>query len=252
MAALWERQFAHAAPGPNAPTVAVMSGKRDAAGVALLAEIRACRACAEAFSATASAHGPRPVVQVDPIAPAPVAVVGQAPGVRVHRSGKPFDDPSGDRLRRWLGVDRDAFYDASRFSILPMGFCFPGLDAKGGDLPPPKRCAELWRQRLFDTIGAPHLLIVIGRPAIAWHAPRLARRPLTEAVGLWTAAAVDARPACDAVLVGPHPSWRNNSWLKKNPRFEAEVAPALRALVADLLAGHGPPPPEPPAEPAEI
>jgi uracil-DNA glycosylase len=203
----------------------------------LLADLRACRACADAFAATPTAHEPRPVVQASDAA-APIALVGQAPGARVHASGLPFDDPSGDRLRAWLGVDRSAFHDPARFAILPMGFCFPGHDSKGGDRPPPRLCADLWRERLFAVLPRFRLLVLIGRAAIAWHAPALRRLPLAEAVGPLAPedAGSDATARiAEAILVLPHPSWRNTAWLRRNPRFEAEIAPELQRRVAALL-----------------
>jgi uracil-DNA glycosylase len=154
--------------------------------------------------------------------------VGQAPGTRVHASGIPFDDPSGDRLREWLGVDREAFYDENKFAIIPMGFCFPGLDTKGGDKPPLKRCAQIWRGRLFETLGQIDFTIIIGTYAQAWHLGRDRKKTVTETVAAWR----DYMP--DAITL-PHPSWRNNAWLKKNPWFEAEVLPALRAEVAKRI-----------------
>lgn len=199
----------------------------------VLAELRACTACAAAFQATASGHAPRPVAQIGEPPPR-IALVGQAPGIRVHRSGLPFDDPSGDRLRSWLGVDRETFYDPARFAILPMGFCFPGHDSKGGDLPPPRQCATLWRDRLFACLPRFALMVLIGRAAIAWHAPALSRRPLPEIVGRAPAGAF-APETAEEMIVAPHPSWRNNAWLKRNPRFEAEIVPHLRTRVAAIL-----------------
>ena len=128
----------------------------------LLTDIRACTACADDLP-----HDPRPVLRAS--TSARICIVGQAPGTRVHASGIPFDDPSGDRLRDWLGVDRGTFYDESRIAIVPMGFCFPGLDAKGGDKPPLKRCASLWREQLFEVLGQIDFTVIIGTYAQAWH-----------------------------------------------------------------------------------
>lgn len=193
----------------------------EAAVQSLLTEIRACRACADDLP-----HEPRPVLRASRTAR--LCIVGQAPGTRVHASGIPFDDPSGDRLREWLGVDREAFYDENKFAIIPMGFCFPGLDTKGGDKPPLKRCAQIWRGRLFETLGQIDFTIIIGTYAQAWHLGRDRKKTVTETVAAWR----DYMP--DAITL-PHPSWRNNAWLKKNPWFEAEVLPALRAEVAKRI-----------------
>ncbi len=184
----------------------------------LLKDIRACTACADDLP-----HDPRPVLRAS--TSARICIVGQAPGTRVHASGIPFDDPSGDRLREWLGVDRDTFYDESRIAIVPMGFCFPGLDAKGGDKPPLKRCAKLWRTQLFETLGEIDFTVIIGTYAQAWHLGKARKKTVTETVAAW-------RDYMPSAITLPHPSWRNNTWLKKNPWFEADVLPVLRAEVA--------------------
>ena len=155
-----------------------------------------------------------------------ILIAGQAPGARVHASGLPFDDPSGDRLRDWMGVDREVFYDRARIAILPMAFCFPGYDAKGSDLPPPKRCAALWRERALSAMPQVELTLLVGGYAQGWHLPGK-KRPVTEVVRSW-------RDHLPGVLPLPHPSWRNTAWLKKHPWFEAEVVPWLRARVATL------------------
>lgn len=188
------------------------------------AEVRGCRACADAFAATVTAHAPRPVARLS--STARVLVCGQAPGARVHDSGVFFDDRSGDRLREWMGVSRDAFYDRTRVAILPMAACFPGYDAKGSDLPPPRRCAELWRARAMALMPQVQLTLLIGGYAQAWHLG--GRTGVTERVRAW-------RETWPAALCLPHPSWRNTAWLKKNPWFEAEVLPRLRARVAELM-----------------
>jgi len=190
----------------------------------LASEIRACRACAEEFAATATGHAPRPVTQLS--STARILVCGQAPGARVHASGRFFDDPSGDRLREWMGIGRDDFYDPGKLAILPMAMCFPGYDAKGSDLPPPRRCAEIWRQRALDAMPQAELTLLIGGYAQAWHLG--GRVGVTERVRAW-------RDHVPAALPLPHPSWRNTAWLKRNPWFEEEVLPWLRARVADLL-----------------
>ena len=193
---------------------------------ALTEEIRACRLCAARFAATASAHAPRPVPWLS--ATAPILLCGQAPGARVHALGRPFDDPSGDRLRDWLGVDRATFYDRARFAVLPMAFCFPGYDAKGADLPPPAVCAATWRARALAAMPAVRLTLLIGGYAHRWHLGGAAR-PVSDTVRDWRAAGPQALPL-------PHPSWRNTAWLRRNPWFEAELVPELRARVARLLA----------------
>lgn len=201
---------------------------------ALEAEVRACRLCAEAFATTRTAHEPRPILQ--PSTSARLCLAGQAPGLRAYRSGKPFDDPSGVRLRSWMGVDETTFWDSERVAILPMGFCFPGHDANGGDLPPPRRCAETWRRRLFDAHPRFDLVLLIGAYAQGWHLPsdRGKGRPsLTERVRRWRGALEGSD--VPRILPLPHPSWRNNAWLKRNPWFEAETVPALRQAVAVLL-----------------
>ncbi|NTT87423.1 uracil-DNA glycosylase family protein [Tabrizicola fusiformis] len=188
-------------------------------------EIRACRLCAPRFAATVTAHAPRPVVWFRP--GARLLIAGQAPGVRVHGSGRPFTDPSGVRLRDWLGLDEAAFYDLARVAIVPMAFCFPGLDAKGSDLPPPPLCAATWRARVMADLPDLRLRVLLGGAAIRWH---LGLRDVTAAVADWRA------HAAQGVFVLPHPSWRNSGWLKRHPWFEAEVVPALRRAVQEALA----------------
>jgi uracil-DNA glycosylase len=191
---------------------------------ALIPDIRACRLCADRFAATETAHAPNPVTWFAP--GARILIAGQAPGMRVHRSGKPFTDPSGDRLRAWMGVGEDVFYDRSRVAIVPMAFCFPGYDAKGADLPPPKICAETWRSRILAGLGDVSLTLLIGAYAQSWHLGR--RVGVTDRVRAW-------RDHAPGVFPLPHPSWRNTAWLKKNPWFEAELLPVLRARVREVL-----------------
>jgi uracil-DNA glycosylase len=188
---------------------------------ALVAEIRACRVCEREL-----AHGARPVLRAGPSAR--LCIVGQAPGIRVHESGIPFNDPSGDRLREWMGVSRDIFYDESRVAIIPMGFCFPGYDRHGGDRPPRKECARLWRDALFERLPAFPLTLVIGTYAMRWHLGKSARKNVSDTVRAW-------RDYAPSVFPLPHPSWRNNAWLKKNPWFETELLPQLRARVQHSL-----------------
>jgi uracil-DNA glycosylase len=191
----------------------------------LAESVRACRLCAARFAATRTAHAPRPVPWLS--ATAPILLCGQAPGARVHALGRPFDDPSGDRLRDWLGVDRATFYDRRRFAVLPMAFCFPGYDAKGADLPPPPICAATWRARALAAMPAVRLTVLIGGHAQRWHLGR-ATGSVTETVRAWQSFG-------PAFLPLPHPSWRNTAWLRRNPWFEAELVPELRARVARLL-----------------
>lgn len=196
----------------------------------LLAEIHACRKCADAPDGAPLPHAPRPVLRVGPTAR--LCVCGQAPGTRVHASGVPFSDPSGERLRAWMGVTEAEFYDTARVAIVPMGFCFPGLDAKGGDLPPRKECAPLWRDRLFALLPRIELILLVGQYAQRWHLGARRGSSLAETVRNWHAFAAGDGMACIPL---PHPSWRNNAWLKANPWFEAEVLPHLRAEVRRLL-----------------
>jgi len=162
-----------------------------------------------------------------------LCIAGQAPGTRAHASGRPFTDPSGVRLRAWLGLDEAAFYDADRVAIVPMGHCFPGLDAKGGDKPPRRECAPAWRQRVFAAMPEIELVLAIGRYAQAWHLGPRAGGDLSATVGNWRS--ILERPGRPRILPLPHPSWRNNAWLKRNPWFEEELVPALRAEVARLV-----------------
>ena len=192
----------------------------------LTAEVHACRLCADRFSGTATAHAPRPVPWLSDVAP--ILVAGQAPGMRVHKSGRPFDDASGDRLRAWMGIDRETFYDRRQIAVLPMAFCFPGYNAKGSDLPPPKICAETWRQRILVQLGEIRLTLVIGGSAQPWHLPG-APRGVTATVAAW-------RDFLTGALRLPHPSRRNTGWLKKNPWVEADLLPVLRAHVSEALA----------------
>ncbi len=197
----------------------------------LLQDIRLCRLCVEEPLGNCLPHEPRPVVQAAAVAR--LAIAGQAPGVRVHNTGIPFNDPSGDRLRDWMGIGRETFYDEKRLAIVPMGFCFPGLDHKGGDLPPRKECAPHWRARVFEQLPNIELVLVIGMYAQAWHLGALRRKTLTQTVQAWREfTTAQTHPA---VLPLPHPSWRNNSWLRKNPWFEGDVLPYLRGEVGRLV-----------------
>ncbi|WP_428548415.1 uracil-DNA glycosylase family protein [Profundibacter sp.] len=157
-----------------------------------IARLQSCRLCADRFAATATAHQPRPVVWLDP--QARILIAGQAPGARVHDSGKPFDDPSGDRLRDWLGVDADTFYDLQQFAFAPMGFCFPGYDAKGSDLPPPKLCADTWRRDLIHHLTQLRLTLLVGGYAQKWHLGKAAKGGVTRTVKGWRDHAPDVFP----------------------------------------------------------
>jgi uracil-DNA glycosylase len=187
----------------------------------LVRRVRACTLCADVLP-----FGPRPVIQLSEAAR--ILVVSQAPGRRVHKTGIPFNDPSGDRLRQWMGIDRDTFYDDQKLAILPMGFCYPGT-GKSGDLPPRPECAPAWRQPLLNRLRHIGLTLVIGQYAHAWHLPDRSKS-LTDNVRNWEHYWPDILPM-------PHPSPRNNMWMRRNPWFEDEVIPQLRLRVADLLGG---------------
>lgn len=198
----------------------------------LLRELRACRLCRDApLRGPPLPHEPRPVIQAS--ATARLCIAGQAPGTRVHASGRPFTDPSGVRLRQWLGLDEARFYDASRVAIVPMGHCFPGLDAKGSDLPPRAECAPLWRDRVFAALPSVELVLAIGQYAQAWHLGPARGATLSQTVAQWRA--ILDRPVRPQVIPLPHPSWRNNGWLRKHPWFEEELLPVLRVEVARLM-----------------
>jgi uracil-DNA glycosylase len=202
---------------------------------ALTARIRACRLCRDTPDAARLPQEPRPVFRIS--ATARLLVASQAPGLRAHETGLPFNDPSGDRLRQWMGVGRDTFYDQSKIAIVPMGFCFPGYNELKADLPPRRECRAMWHDQLFAHLPQIETILAIGRYAQDYHFARLGR-------ALPKSAGVDAivrrwrefegeRPRVFAL---PHPSWRNSGWLKRNPWFEAEVLPVVRAEVARLTA----------------
>ena len=200
----------------------------------LHAEIRTCRICRDApFFGPPMQHEPNPVCV--PSATARICVCGQAPGTRVHKSGRPFTDPSGVRLRDWMGIGEDVFYDPARVSIVPMGFCFPGHDKHGGDLPPRRECRATWHDRVFAAMPQLELVIAVGRYAQAYHMAEEARPTLTETVLNWRAVHDAPRPGRPRILPLPHPSWRNNAWLKRNPWFEDDLLPVLRGEVASLI-----------------
>jgi len=186
----------------------------------LAREARACTACSASLPL-----GPRPVFQVDDSAR--ILVAAQAPGTKVHASGRPFTDASGERLRSWMGIDAATFYDRTQLAILPMGFCYPGRGA-GGDLPPRPECAATWRARFIALLPNVRLTLVIGQYARGWHLPETKGHSLTETVRRW-------REFGPHVLPLPHPSPRNNRWLKINPWFEQELLPELAARVHAVL-----------------
>lgn len=197
-----------------------------------LADLRACRLCRDAPARGGPLpHEPRPIVQAHP--DARLCIASQAPGNRAHVAGVPFLDPSGVRLRAWLGMDEATFYDPHKVAIVPMGHCFPGYDAKGGDLPPRRECAPVWRARVFAGLPRLELILVIGAYAQSWHLPDHAKAGLTETVRNWRA--ILNAPRTPQVLPLPHPSWRNNAWLRRHPWFEEELLPVLRARVQSLL-----------------
>ncbi|WP_028869870.1 uracil-DNA glycosylase family protein [Psychromonas arctica] len=185
----------------------------------LLTEVRSCTICEPLLK-----DGVRPVLQVNKHAK--ILIAGQAPGSKVHATGIPFDDPSGDRLRAWMGIDKDTFYNSRKIAILPMAFCYPGK-GKSGDLPPPPICAETWRHKLLEAMPDIQLTLVIGQYALAWHLKNREKN-LTETVRNWAVYG-------DQVMPLPHPSPRNNIWLKKNPWFEAEVLTVLKSRVDKIL-----------------
>jgi uracil-DNA glycosylase len=183
-------------------------------------EIRSCTLCSEYLPL-----GPRPIIQVS--TSAKILVVGQAPGRRVHETGIPFNDPSGDRLRQWMGIDKEVFYNEKKIALVPMGFCFPGT-GKSGDLPPRPECADTWRSKLLKKLPNINLTIIVGQYAQSWHLGNDNQANLTETVKAW-------RSYWPVAIPLPHPSPRNNIWLKKNPWFESEVLSTLQKRVKDLL-----------------
>lgn len=187
----------------------------------IIAEARACRLCAAELPL-----GPRPVVRA--AASAKLLVIGQAPGTRVHETGIPWNDRSGDRLRDWLQVGREAFYDESRIAIVPMGFCYPGVDANGGDRPPRRECAPLWHPPLRAALPRVELTLLVGLYAQGHYLGKRRQKTLTETVRHWRDYLPDFLPL-------PHPSWRNTVWLRKHPWFEEDLLPELRQRVEKLL-----------------
>ena len=192
--------------------------------IQLLSDVKQCTLCQEFLS-----HGVNPVLQISPSAK--IIIAGQAPGLKVHQTGLPFDDKSGERLRDWLGVNNKTFYDDKFFAILPMAFCYPGK-GKSGDLPPRPECAEQWRKKLLKQLPNVELIITIGIYAQNWHLPNKQEKTLTDTVKNWRFYYENSAPA---IIPIPHPSPRNNIWLKKNTWFEQDVVPKLQAHVKKLM-----------------
>ncbi|RVU36535.1 uracil-DNA glycosylase family protein [Hwanghaeella grinnelliae] len=188
-----------------------------------LAKVRACRTCEADLPL-----GPRPVVRIAP--GARLLIIGQAPGTKVHESGIPWNDASGDRLRDWLNIDHDVFYDPSKVAIMPMGFCYPGRDPKGGDLPPRPECAPQWHDTLLNFLPGIELTILVGSYAQKRYLAETKSRTMTDTVR-------DFRKHLETgYLPTPHPSWRTTAWQKKNPWFDTDLLPVLRERAALLVA----------------
>lgn len=189
----------------------------------LIAAMRQCRLCEAEMQ-----RPPNPIFQL--AQSARVLVVGQAPGNLADITGTPFNDPSGDRLRDWMGISRDEFYDVSRVAIFPMGLCFPGYDPKGGDLPPMRRCAGQWRQPVLELLPDIEVTLLVGGYAQSWHLGGRTGKTLTETVSDWRSF------SSERIFTTPHPSWRNTAWLKRNPWFERDVLPELRRSIRTALS----------------
>jgi uracil-DNA glycosylase len=217
-----------------------MNGAQPASGAAagqracldsLVRDIRACRICLETPMGRPLPHAPRPVLRVSTTAR--ICICSQAPGVRVHASGKPFTDPSGDRLRQWLAMTGEQFYDQARVAIVPMGMCFPGLNAAGGDLPPRPECAQAWHRHLFAAMPQLQLVLLVGGYAQRFHLGAEAKGGVSATVKIWRT--VLDRPGLPRRVPLPHPSWRNNAWLAANAWFEGELLERVRQEVRALL-----------------
>jgi len=202
----------------------------------LEAGIKACRICRDNPAGERLPHEPNPVAVLS--ASARIAICGQAPGNKVHQSGGPFTDPSGVRLRQWMGVDEDQFYDPARFAIIPMGFCFPGYDRHGSDMPPRKECRETWHDQVFNAMPQLQLKLLIGGSAQAWHLGNRKKPTVTETVCAWQSYGDEMAGRTEGRIVEwplPHPSWRNTAWLKKNPWFDKELVPELQETIQGFL-----------------
>ena len=197
-----------------------------AAFTSLKDDLSGCAICTDRFAATATHHTPRPIVWFEKSAR--ILIAGQAPGTKVHEAGIPFQDRSGDRLRDWLAIDAEAFYDRSRIAIVPMAFCFPGYSTTGSDLPPPAICAKTWRSQIMDHLTDLRLTLLIGGYAQKWHLGADTASNVTGTVQNWQDHLPSAIPL-------PHPSWRNTAWLKANPWFETDLLPVLRSRVQKAL-----------------
>jgi uracil-DNA glycosylase len=199
---------------------------------ALSGTIRGCRVCRDAPLGAPLPIEPNPILAIS--STARLVIAGQAPGNLADRTSKPFNDPSGIRLRQWLGIGPDIFYDPARLAIVPMGFCFPGYDGKGGDLPPRRECRATWHKMVMDSMPQVELVLAIGLHAQRFHIIEGAGRSLTETVADWRRI-LSERGRYAPVLPMPHPSWRNSGWLKRHPWFEAELVPELQRRVAELV-----------------
>lgn len=188
----------------------------------LVPKIRDCTLCAHELD-----RPPNPILQVSETAR--ILIAGQAPGNLADKLGQPFKDPSGKRLRSWMGISEETFYNAEHVAIVPMGFCFPGYDAKGGDKPPIKRCAATWRSALLAQLPNTELTLLIGRYALNWHMPETRRSSLTDVVKNWP------KHLKSGALPLPHPSWRNNRWIRRNDWFERDLIPQLQERIRSLL-----------------
>jgi uracil-DNA glycosylase len=187
----------------------------------LLERVRACDICRDHLPL-----GPRPVVRIS--STAKILIIGQAPGTRVHETGIPWNDPSGERLRDWMGLEPEVFYDTSKIAIMPTGFCYPGRDPKGGDLPPRPECAPTWHAPLREHLKGVELTLLVGMHAQAYCLGARRKRTMTETVKSWREYAPDIIPT-------PHPSWRTTIWARKNPWFEVDLVAEIRHRVAKLL-----------------
>jgi uracil-DNA glycosylase len=188
-----------------------------------LERVRSCQTCALTLP-----FAPNPVLQLS--SQAKILLIGQAPGTKAHESNLPFNDPSGDRLRTWMAVPREQFYNENNFALMPMGFCYPGRSSKGGDLPPATACAPLWHSQLRAYLPHIQLTLLIGHYAQAYYLKDQRNQTVTETVRAWSEYLPTFFPL-------PHPSWRNTAWCRRNPWFEAEVVPELRKRVHLILKG---------------